>query len=242
MRQRLAATIGAVVTISLFLLTNAKRLADAIASVHLPHDVGEVLTSMSQVSALVSNLALAVGLICLAYLIATHRRLGSKPLNQKMDVGNTPPPILAAPAANKFNPKWRRDVSLIDAIWRAHLGRWNDRIAYLRDDWKSAGPFHQVTSDIRQKAFEGLLPIWGTRPRSNLYEPIPPEFWRNHDIQASYVILPRATDTWVYVTHPLVIGEVPNARTNAWENFMTNREVIEQLWPAKPDAPSKKID
>ena len=47
MRQRPAAILGAVATLGLFLLTNAKRMADAVAIIHLPHDVEEVLTSMS---------------------------------------------------------------------------------------------------------------------------------------------------------------------------------------------------
>jgi hypothetical protein len=34
MRQRIVATLGAIVTLGLFLLTNAKRLADAISIIH----------------------------------------------------------------------------------------------------------------------------------------------------------------------------------------------------------------
>ena len=66
MRQRLAATIGAIVTIGLFVLTNAKRLADAISIIHLPHDTEELLTSMSATPTLICYSALAIGWSCLA--------------------------------------------------------------------------------------------------------------------------------------------------------------------------------
>jgi hypothetical protein len=69
MRRKWTATIGAVATIGLFLLTNAKRLADAISIIHLPHDVGEFLSAMSEVPALISYGALSIGIICLAYLV-----------------------------------------------------------------------------------------------------------------------------------------------------------------------------
>jgi hypothetical protein len=74
MHQRLAAILGAAATIGLFALTNAKRLADAISIIHLPHDVGEFLTAMSGVSELVSYGALAIGIACLAYLAWSSRK------------------------------------------------------------------------------------------------------------------------------------------------------------------------
>lgn len=74
MHQRVAAVIGAVATIGLFALTNAKRLADAISIVHLPHDVGEFLTAMSAVPTLISYGALAIGVVCVAYLVLSTRK------------------------------------------------------------------------------------------------------------------------------------------------------------------------
>lgn len=146
-----------------------------------------------------------------------------------------------SPERPPFDPSWSRDVKVIDAIWRAHLGRWNDRVAYLQDDWTSKQPLFQIASDFRQKAFDGLIPVWATKPRSDLYEIVPPDFWRNHALEASYIVLPKVTDTWVSVTYPLIVGEVPHARTNAWNNFMTSRKVVEQLWPAKSGVPSRKM-
>ena len=72
MRQRPVAILGAVATLGLFLLTNAKRMADAVAIIHLPHDVEELLTSMSQTPILISYGALTIGIVCLAYLVISH--------------------------------------------------------------------------------------------------------------------------------------------------------------------------
>jgi hypothetical protein len=136
-----------------------------------------------------------------------------------------------SPQVAQFARGLERNVSLLDAVWRAHLGRWNARETYEQENWQAKEPFYDLVIDIRQKAFEGRLPVWGRRPRSHLYEPIPPEFWRNHEIAASYVINPLVDDTWVSVTHPLVIGEVAHAKMQAWEDFMTNRGAVEKLWP-----------
>jgi hypothetical protein len=133
--------------------------------------------------------------------------------------------------ATIFDPSWVRDVSLLDAIWRAHLGRWEAREVYPLENWEAKKPFYDLTDVIRQMAFEGQLPIWAKRRSSSLFEIVPPEFWRNHDLEAGYCILPQVPDTWVKVTHPLKIGEVPNARTMVWEDFMTSKEAVEKLWP-----------
>jgi hypothetical protein len=93
--------------------------------------------------------------------------------------------------------------------------------------------FYHTANQIRQHAFDGTLPIWGRRKGSSLFERVPREFWQNHAIESSYSLASKDNrELWVYVTHPLVIGEVINARTMAWEDFMTSNEVIERLWPA----------
>jgi len=78
MHPKWGAVIGAVVTISLFVLTNAKRAADTVSIIHLPHDLGEFLTAMSGTPALVSYGALSIGIICLAYLIASSWKPGKQ--------------------------------------------------------------------------------------------------------------------------------------------------------------------
>ncbi len=81
----------------------------------------------------------------------------------------------------------RRDVWLYDAVCRIFLGRW-DPIALKRgrldvDDADAAVLRDLITRHIRQLAADGTLPIWGRRPGSwALWEPVPPEFWRDHQV------------------------------------------------------------
>ena len=124
-----------------------------------------------------------------------------------------------------------RNVSLLDAIWRAHLGRWDDRVDYGSDS-NAQALFYKTVHDIRQMVRDGKLPVWGTKQeRGTPFEPIPLSFWSTHDIQAGYVIIPAVKDTWVYVTEPTKIGQTRYARTQDWTNFMTSREIVEKLWP-----------
>ena len=173
MRQRLAATIGAIVTIGLFVLTNAKRLADAISLIHLPHDVEEVLTSMSATPILISYGALAVGLSCLTYLIISHWRAPP--------VSNSTAPILAN--RRKLPPPLSA-VSLNWVLWRVARREWGSRPMEIDRETEKA--LYKAAEEIRQKAFDGLLPIWARHPHSSLFEGVPSEFWRNHDFEASY--------------------------------------------------------
>lgn len=125
-----------------------------------------------------------------------------------------------------------RNVALLDAIWRAHLGRWGDRVDF-GSDTNAKSSFHRTVRDIRQMARDGKLPVWGTkRERDAPFEPVPLSFWSTHDVEAEYVINPAVKDTWVYVTEPTKIGQTRNARTQDWTNFMTSREIVEKLWPA----------
>jgi hypothetical protein len=140
-------------------------------------------------------------------------------------------PTDAALDAVVFDPNWTRDIFLGEALWYAYSRNWS---GWLRLGERDAELFHYVTVELRQYAFEGLLPIWGTRPKSNLYELVPREFWRNHDIASGYSVSCAIPEVFVYVTRQLNLGEVQNARTNAWTSFMTSRDAMEKLWPPRP--------
>lgn len=132
-----------------------------------------------------------------------------------------------------------RDVGLLDAIWRVHVGRWGERESM--DDFRTdprSNHFFEACTEIRQKAFEGALPIWGRRKNSSLFEPVPWQFWRNREIIESFAIQPGLEDLWVRFTHALEVGDVPNATSNEWDHFMTNKDAIDRLWPAKSEAPA----
>lgn len=157
------------------------------------------------------GIALAVALITVAILIALRgERSESRAVSRR-----------------SHEP---RNVPLHEAIWRVHLGRWGERETY-GNDWTSRGPFHKTCAEVRQKALDGKLPVWGNKGPNTPFEPIPMGFWATHDIEANYNILPKVTETWVYVTEPTKIGQTTFARTLDWSNFMTSREVVEELWP-----------
>jgi hypothetical protein len=129
--------------------------------------------------------------------------------------------------------KLERDVSLPDAIWRVFLGRWGERINLPKHDFKDRRVYRFVVvcSEIRQAAFDGKLPIWATRQRSYLFEPLPQEFWRNREIIPDVSMHPDFEEVWVRFTHALAVGDVPFAMSSEWERFMTSKDAVDQLWP-----------
>jgi hypothetical protein len=129
-----------------------------------------------------------------------------------------------------------RDVSLSDAIWRAFMGKWGERKKEPMEmpNDPEAVRFYDICEEFTQHAFDGKLPIWAVRTHSNLFEPIPWEFWRNRRINPGNSILPGVTDVWVEFTRALEVGDMPHCRDRAWGQFMTNKEMIEKLWPAAP--------
>jgi hypothetical protein len=127
-----------------------------------------------------------------------------------------------------------RDVKLVDAIWRIFMGQWNVKPEKsITIPEPEAVRFALVCIDVRQQAFDGKLPIWATRKKSWLYEPLPRDYWRNKEIIASFMMNAVQNETLVVLTHPLKIGEIKGQMSTEWENFMTNRETVERLWPAK---------
>jgi hypothetical protein len=147
-----------------------------------------------------------------------------------LKINSKPPVALAARESAAFDPNWVRDALLGEAIWRAYSGNWS---GWLQLNSTDEATFRYIAEQIRQYAFEGLLPIWGRRSKSTLFEPIAKDFWRNHALQASYSIACTIPDVFVYVTDVLIVGEVRNARTVVWEEFMTSREVVGKLWPTR---------
>jgi hypothetical protein len=66
-----------------------------------------------------------------------------------------------------------RNVPLLDAIWRVHLGRWGDKVDY-GNDINAQTPFYRTVSNVRQMTRDGKLPVWGTKTEHGTpFEPIP---------------------------------------------------------------------
>lgn len=119
----------------------------------------------------------------------------------------------------------KRDISLLDAIHRAATGEWKvcdfDELAEGK-----INEFVGVLEKIQQAAFDGDLPIWGKQARSDVWRPIPPEYWEYHGID------------WF----SMLKGEPENLKTEAkkttrnvgvWWELMTSRKRVDELWPTK---------
>jgi hypothetical protein len=139
---------------------------------------------------------------------------------------------VAPPRPTFFDPARMppRDVKLADVIWRVALGSWGER--------KSAPPMDneldRACHQIRQMAFDGKLPIWAIRERSDLFEIVPQEFWSDRAIVSAYSAASVTTnDLFIEVMRPLKIGEMRGGRTKEWENFMTSKSIVDKLWPPK---------
>jgi hypothetical protein len=139
-----------------------------------------------------------------------------------------------------FDTSWTRDVTMLETLWRAFSEEWEVRPQLPLE---SSGPevekLWAVADQLRQQAFEGRLPVWARRrgQNSRLFERVSNAFWSNHAIASGYSAYSTAADVWVYVTHQLVLGEVRGARTLAWEDFMTCKTAVDELWP-KSSGPS----
>jgi hypothetical protein len=140
------------------------------------HSVAEMLERFGDVGFVI------VGLIAIGWFVHAYTKASLKD-------GATPKPE-AAPRHEDhptiIDPKWSRDLLLSEALWRVCNGNWNGRLELVGDDDKKTAKLWNSATAIRQLAFNGALPIWARRPRSNLYEPVPREFWRNHDIEVGY--------------------------------------------------------
>jgi hypothetical protein len=141
----------------------------------------------------------------------------------------SPPPEQPKPSVMPDSSSWPRDTLLGAALWRVCFGNWTKpKLPELIKQLEDAG------EQIRQRAYEGLLPVWARKPKSTLYEPVPASFWRNHAIIAAFSAATLGDEIFVAVTTPLIVGEVPNARSLAWTDFMTSKEAVEKLWPEGP--------
>jgi hypothetical protein len=144
-----------------------------------------------------------------------------------------PAPPIVSPLCKTVD----RDVSLLDAIWRVFMGTWGTRKKF----WDGGDPagnadwfnFWQICEDIQQRAFEGKLPIWAIKRGSQVYEPLPLDFWRHHRLGPNPMMDPE----WplgVWIEHS--DGLEKFHRAGEWLNYSTSRELVDRLWPPAKEA------
>jgi hypothetical protein len=145
--------------------------------------------------------------------------------------------MLAWPRVVKDSPREAaRDVLLVDAIGRAFCGKWE------RVDWNTPG-LGQAESDrlgelvmhqVRQLAYEGKLPLWGKKFATDIWRPIPPEFWKDHTLDWFGFLKgrPEGFGTAIVLARP---GDGSNMQEQ-WSELMTSRARVEDIWPAHKGA------
>ncbi len=220
--------VGGSVGLSLLFHTIWNILFEDWIKHQLEHFFGHTVAEMLERFGSVGFPVLAA--IALIWLIYSYAKAHVK-ADLAGQSGASPIPAPATIKPPVFDQSWIRDVSLANALWRAYSGNWNGWQRIMQPS-PEADKFYKIVDEIRQYAFEGALPIWAKRPKSNLYELVPPTFWQNHAIADGYSIASTVSDVFIYVTHTLSIGEHLNARTNAWEDFMTSKPAVDKLWPA----------
>lgn len=121
----------------------------------------------------------------------------------------------------------KRDVSLYDALWRIFYGHWGE--AGFDFDGPGVGQevankFHDLVVDgIRNKAFEGEIPIWALNKNTGLWDLVPRDFWQTH--HPNWFSFLRGKDKFTLTTR------TTQAVESEWQKPMTNKAIVGSLWP-----------
>jgi hypothetical protein len=121
--------------------------------------------------------------------------------------------------AGSVTPK--RDVGVAAAIAYICYRNWD------QDVFTAAGSSGmdaaRALKDFQQAAADGDVPVWGIRDRE-IYEPIPAEFWRRHQVEWFDLLKGKPT------TEPMISA---SDRGERFKDLMTSRARVEELWPKK---------
>ena len=125
-----------------------------------------------------------------------------------------------------------RDVWLLNAVHYIAYNSWVLVDMPLDDNHLTAG--YRALAEIKQKAFDGELPIWGRVGQAVLYKPILKEYWEHYDFE----ILSFAKDDpeeFCTEKHNDIANDV------IYNSLMTSKSKVEELWPKQNQAASPEI-
>jgi hypothetical protein len=132
--------------------------------------------------------------------------------------------------------KAERDVSLFDAIWYLHLGKWEKPPI---EEYSNAGPAYLdklaeiIHKEIRQLAYEGKLTVWGKISENDIWQVVPQEHWKDNRLDW-FSFLRGKPEGLTFMKNDLQ----PN--NTKWIDLKTSKVEIEGLWPTQ-DTQSKNI-
>jgi hypothetical protein len=126
-----------------------------------------------------------------------------------------------------------RDVTLHEAVWRAFLGRWQTPNVESSDvgmGEEAAQRLHDTLQTARQYASDGTLPVWGKTPPDNLFRLIPIPFWARNRFAWIWFVKGTPEEMRTEKIAPASIAARDDAE---WIHLMTDRKIVERLWPTK---------
>jgi len=122
-----------------------------------------------------------------------------------------------------------RDVSPFRAIYYVATGNWD--YEFPKDEYeekvvKVMKDVNNAMADIRQKAFEGELPIWGKSTfLPTVFKKINPSFWDQNEINVETFYKGNSDSLR---TQGSAFAGFPG-----YQNLMTNEAKVRELWPAE---------
>jgi hypothetical protein len=117
-----------------------------------------------------------------------------------------------------------RDVWLLNAVHYIAYQSWVLLDMPLDEKHLIAG--YRALSELKQKAFDGELPIWGRVGQAELFKPIPKEYWEYYGFE----ILSFAKDNpeeFCTEKYSDIANDV------IYNSLMTSKAKVEGLWPSR---------
>jgi hypothetical protein len=165
-------------------------------------------------------LVIVVGFVFLALEFA-HRRT---------TVVSLPASEVAPQRETPQSAEVRRDVSLVEAIDRAFLGRWEKLSRNAEGFFDLTTAEYQTLHDIavkevQQFAFDGDLPMWGHKNTPDVLELIPKQCWKENYVDWFGYVRGRPEELCTKIWVP------GHNERQEWKNLWTSRIAVDRLWP-----------
>ena len=106
-----------------------------------------------------------------------------------------------------------------DAFAFLCTGQWGEKFFDVVKDGRGHG---DVLPQVRQLMYDGKISAWGKRHLSDLYVPIPPEYWRDHNVEWFSIFRDRGAQSGSY---PGTDGG------ERYQDLMVCRQQIEKEFP-----------
>lgn len=117
-----------------------------------------------------------------------------------------------------------RDTKVGAAISYICFRNWQHDFTDAAETAPPASEANEALKSFRQAAADGKIPVWGKAMHSDVFEPVPKEYWLKYQIEWFSLLRDSAT------TEPAVIGVL---RGYEFLDLMTNKTRIEAIWPKR---------